>query len=270
MAERRGSSTALKVMAVLLQPILGALPFSQKKAIEDAVGDGRLFTAAGATGVNVLHNLILYPIIAAVVGAIWLGRDVFSSQLTSLITLGVAVASLEAILRMREAVLFVKPKEQVIYRSAWYAPPLAAAFVPVVRLLRRSSEQVGTVAVEGFHGGTFADKLERERRYGEVYSLEEQANGYLLRLEFPRTVPASAQKEELGVADEMPDYDYDLSLHGRYFVAKGSVVDPAVRKLAGISPAFPPDFTTNVELPGPVQGFKHRVRDKTLEIVLLK
>jgi ferredoxin len=269
-AQRRSSPSLLKLMAVLLQPILGALPFSQKKVIEDAVGDGRLFTAAGATGVNVLHNLILYPIVAAVAGALWLGRDVFSSQLTSLITLGVALASLEAILRMREAVLFVKPKENVVYRSAWYGPPLAAVFVPIVRLLRRSSEQVGTVAVEGFHGGTFGDKLERERRYGEVYSLDEQANGYFLRLEFPRTVPHSAQKEELGVADEMPDYDYDLSLHGRSFVAKGSVVDPLVRKLAAVSPAFPPDFTTNVELPGAVHGFKHRVRDKTLEVVLLK
>jgi hypothetical protein len=89
-------------------------------------------------------------------------------------------------------------------------------------------------------------------------------------LEFPRRVPQSALKEELGVPDEMPGYDYDLLLRNGFLVIKGTVTDRNVRKLAAVSPAFPPDFTTNVELPGPVKAFKHRLRDKTLEVVLLK
>ena len=51
---------------------------------------------------------------------------------------------------------------------------------------------------------------------------------------------------------------------------KSTVTDQNVRKLAAVSPAFPPDFTTSVELPAPVGGFKHRLRGKTLEVVLLK
>ena len=266
---RPGTSTALKWVAALSQPLLGALPFSQKKAIEEAVGDPRFFTAAGATGVNILHNMILYPAVLAVVGALWLARPVFSNQLNGLIILGVGLAILEMTMRLREAVLHAMPMDQVVYRAAWYAPPLAILFAPFTRALHRVSQQ-GTVGLDGFHGGGFEDKLERERRYGEVYSLQEKGNGYLLRLEFPRTIPQSALKEELGIPDEMPGYDYDLSLRNGFFVVKGRVPDQNVRKLAAVSPAFPPDFTTNVELPGQVKAFKHRIRDRVLEVVLLK
>lgn len=266
---RPGASAALKWFAALGQPLLGALPYSQKKAIEDAVGDPRFFTAAGATGLNLLHNMILYPVIIAAVGKLSLHRAVFSNQLNSLIVLGVGIASLELILRLREAVLHARPLDQVVYRAAWYAAPLAILLAPLTRTLRRVTQQ-GTTAVDGFHGGGFEDKIERERRYGEVYTLQEKGNGYLLRLEFPRQVPPSALKEELGVADEMPGYDYDLSLRNGFLVVKGKVTDRNLRKLAAVSPAFPPDFTTNVELPGPVIAFKHRIRDKTLEVVLLK
>jgi len=264
-----GSSSRLKWFAALAQPLLGALPYSQKKAIEDAVGDPRYFTAGGATGMNVLHNMILYPAMVCALGALTMNKMVFSSQLNGMIVLGIGIASLEAVMRMREAVLHALPLDQVIYRAAWYAPPLALLFAPLTRALRRVPQQ-GSIAIDGFSGGGFEEKTERERRYGEVYTLEEQGNGYLLRLEFPRRVPASAMKEELHVPDEMPPYDYELSLRNGFFVVKGKVADPNVRKLAAVSPAFPPDFTTNVELGSPVVGFKHRIRDRTIEVVLLK
>jgi len=266
---RAGTPVWVKTAVFFAQPLLGALPFSQKKAIEEAVGDPRVFTAAGATGMNVLHNMILYPAILVAVGALSMDRMVFSNQLNSMIILGFGLATLEAVIRMREAVLHAVPLDQVIYRAAVYAPPLAALFVPFSRRLHHVEEK-GTIAIDGFHGGGFEEKLERERRYGEVYHLQEQGNGYLLQVEFPRFVPPSAMKEELGVADEMPDYEYDLQLRNGFFVVKGRVADPKVRKLAAVSPAFPPDFTTNVELPGPVTSFKHRFRGKTLDVVLLK
>ena len=266
---RPGTSKALKWLVAFSQPLLGALPFAQKKAIEEAVGDPRFFTAAGATGVNILHNMVLYPAILAVLGAATMDRPVFSQQLNSLIVLGVGIASLEAVQRLREGILHAMPLDQVVYRAAWYAPPLALVVAPLTRALHRVSQQ-STVVIDGFHGGGFEDKLERERRYGEVYTLEEQGNGYVLRLEFPRKVPPSALKEDLGIADEMPGYDYDLSLRNGFLVVKGTVTDRNVRKLAAVSPAFPPDFTTNVELPGPVKAFKHRLRDRALEVVLIK
>ena len=58
-------------------------------------------------------------------------------------------------------------------------------------------------------GGDLYEKLERERRYGEVYHLQEEVNGFLVEVEFPRKTPKSGIKEELGIPDEMPDYDYD-------------------------------------------------------------
>jgi ferredoxin len=266
---RPNASRALKWFAALSQPLLGALPSSQKRVIEEAVGDPRFFTAAGATAFNILHNMILYPAIIAAVGALSLDRAVFSNQLNGLIVLGVGIASLEMIWRLHEAVLQASPLDQLVYRGAFYAAPLALLFAPLTRTLHRVAQQ-GTIGVDGFHGGGFEDKIERERRYGEVYSLREKGNGYLLHLEFPRHVPPSALKDELGVSDDMPGYDYDLSLKDGFLIVKGRLTDRNVRKLAAVSPAFPPDFTTNVELPAPVRAFKHRIRDKTLEVVLLK
>jgi len=265
----RTGSRAFKWFAAFSQPVLGALPFGQKKRIEEAVGDKRFFTAGGATGLNALHNMVLYPAIMVAFGALVLRRDIFSTQLTSLIVLGFSIAGIETILRMREAVLRAAPLDEVVYRAAPYGLPLAMLFAPLTRMLK-TSEEVGTLPVDGFHGGDFEDKQERERRYGEVYTLTEQGNALLLRLEFPRRVPHSAMKDELGVSDDMPDYDYDLSVQEGYFVVAGHVDDPNVRKIAAVSPAFPPDFTARVKLPGPIAGFKHRFVGKTLEVVLVK
>ncbi len=77
-------------------------------------------------------------------------------------------------------------------------------------------------------------------------------------------------KEELGIPDEMPDYEYELALTNGSFVVRGKVGDPQVRKVASGAPSFPPDFTTRIALVNPVRGFKHRYRDKTLEVVLVK
>jgi len=265
----RVGSPAIKWAAALAQPLLGALPFSQKKKIEQAVGDKRFFSAGGATGVNILHNMIIYPAVLVAIGALVLKHDVFTSELSSFIFYGFALAGLETIWRLREAVFRAAPMDEVVYRAAFYAPPLAAAIAPIARAVK-SVESVGSMQIDGFHGGEFEPKQERERRYGEVYTLSEQDNGYLIRLQFPRTVPHSAMKDQLGIPDEMPDYDYDLALYNGYFVVKGHVTDPNLRKLAAVSPAFPPDFTTHIKLPAPVAGFKHRFVERDLEVVLLK
>jgi ferredoxin len=275
----RSGSAAIKWLVALAQPLLGALPNGQKKQLEAYVGDPRFFTAAGATGVNALHNMILYPAICAAVGVLWLSQAnqampglglVFTDQLVSWIIVGLTLAVAESILRMRDGWKGTPPNEATYGPSA-YGIPLAAVFNPLMRILRPPVSR-GTVAIDGFRGGNFEEKMERERRYGEVYSLEDMGNGYLLRLEFPRRVPPSALKEELGVADAMPPYDYDLKLEGSTLVVRGNVTDENVRKVAAVSPAFPPDFTTRVSLPSPVSGFKHRIReeDRILEVVLLK
>jgi hypothetical protein len=68
----------------------------------------------------------------------------------------------------------------------------------------------------------------------------------------------------------MPDYDFDLLLTNGSLVVRGKVADPLVRKVASGAPSFPPDFTTRIDLGAPVTGFKHRYRDKVLEVLLVK
>ena len=91
-----------------------------------------------------------------------------------------------------------------------------------------------------------------------------------VRSDKPGTCSRCGMKLVLGIPDEMPDYEYDLALTNGSFVVRGKVGDPQVRKVASGAPSFPPDFTTRIALASPVRGFKHRYRDKTLEVVLVK
>src|SRR5713101_309602 len=45
------------------------------------------------------------------------------------------------------------------------------------------------VAFDGFRSDFHDDKTERDRRYGTVYTVSEEVNAYLVRLEFPRILP---------------------------------------------------------------------------------
>jgi hypothetical protein len=150
-------------------------------------------------------------------------------------------------------------------------PPLPATPGEFLRwLLGRAKKSLwtGGVGQDGFYLDLFDDKMERERRYGEVYRLREEKNGYFFELEFPRQVPASAAREKLGVSEEMPDYDYTLELQGCHFTVVAKLRDPKLRRLAAASAGFPPDFTTRIELPEQVAGFRHRLREKTLAVAL--
>jgi len=126
------------------------------------------------------------------------------------------------------------------------------------------------IAFDGFYDRQFDEKRERMRRYGEVYTVEDLGGGYLLRLELPRRVPVTSVKERLGIADEMPDYEYALMLANGSLLVRARVGDAGVRKVASGAPAFPPEFSTRIALGAPVHGFGYRYRDKTLEVVLLK
>lgn len=261
-----GGFTWAKLLAALGQPILGALPYKHKQAIELAVGDRAYFSAAGATGLNALHNFLIYPIAMMIIGVLFFKHGVFTEHLRWFIFLGLVVALVETIWRMREGFRGL-PSERIVYRGALYGLPLVPLAAPVVRMVETRRQQ-GSVGQDGFTDARFEDKLERERRYGEVYRLIEETNGYLLQLEFPRKMPPSGIREQIGLGDEMPDYDYDIRLQNGMLVVKGTVTDPNVRKVAAVSPAFPPDFTQSIKLPSRVAGFRHRFVDKSLEVAL--
>jgi hypothetical protein len=128
----------------------------------------------------------------------------------------------------------------------------------------------GWVPVEGFYSNEHGSKRERQRRYGEVFRVEEFDGGYHVEFELPSIVPPSGAKEDLGISDEMPDYALDVSLDDSALIVKGSIVDNELRALCGVSSAFPADFNTRIELAGTLTGFRHRYANRLLEVLVLK
>ena len=126
------------------------------------------------------------------------------------------------------------------------------------------------VAFDGYRNPMHDEKVERDRRYGTVYTVVEHANAYLVAIEMPRRIPASSLKQLWKLPDEMPDYDYTVTLHGNVLAVRAGVRGDAMRRLSYISASFPSDFLTRVEFDRPVTSFKHRMRDKMLEIVVFK
>ena len=73
-----------------------------------------------------------------------------------------------------------------------------------------------------------------------------------------------------GLGDEMPDYDVKISLTDDSLTIRGSVVDPDLRAVCGVSPAFPADFQTDIPVSGRLSGFRHRYGEKLLEVAVLR
>lgn len=257
----------LKEVVAVLQPLLGALPAERKQTIERLVDDPRFFTAIGSTGMNALLNALLYPLLLGVL-SMFVGAGAGESRIFVLAGCGVGLAFVETMVRLRHT-LGGQPAGPARCGAAFYAPllsPLFGRFLDSFRL----GEQECTVGQDGFVNPLFDEKLERRRRYGEVYRLSHHRNGFSLEFEFPRVVPPSVVKQQLGLPDEMPDYECTLALQNSHFVVKGRVKDEKLRRAAAVSPGFPPDFTTTIGLPARVAGFKHRFRGKSLEVSLVR
>jgi len=126
------------------------------------------------------------------------------------------------------------------------------------------------VAFDGFRSELYDEKIERDRRYGTVYTVTEEDNAYLVRLEMPRRAPRSALKRLWDLPDEMPNYDYSLSLSDNVLSIRGAVPGEALRRLSYVSPSFPSDFMTRIEFAKPVSTFRHRLRDKNLEVIVFR
>ena len=126
------------------------------------------------------------------------------------------------------------------------------------------------VAFDGFRSDFHDEKTERDRRYGTVYTISEEVNAYLVRLEFPRILPNSALKRTWGLPDAMPDYDYAIGFGDAVLTIRAGVRGEAYRRLSYVSASFPSDFLTRIEFEKPVSAFTHRLQDKVLEIVVLK
>jgi Fe-S-cluster-containing hydrogenase component 2 len=258
-----------KALVILAQPVLGALPHNTKKKLEAAV-QSPWFTAAGSTGLNIVHNAVIYPVVCMVVAAILQGPAVlFSREINNYILVGIILAVAEAVYRLKDGILGAKPAEQMVFLAAVYGVPLGIILHPI---LERHAGVIRDlpIPVDGFYSKGFVEKLERERRYGNVYTIEDRGGALFLRLEFPRRLPDIGLAERSRLPDEMPEYDYDLALKDSQFVVKGKCTDEKVRKISSSIGAFPPEFTTIIPLRERVVGFAHRFENKLLEVFLLK
>ena len=254
----------------LAEPILGAMPVRVKARLEEAVGSSRGFSRIRSTALNLILNLILYPAILTAFAVAVLGDRLFSQSTGGWIMLGVLIASAEAAWRLREGVIHAKPAGELTYRGCWYGlglAPIGSILARAMGVVRKTERKA---AFDGFEGTMHEDKTERDRRYGTVYTVAEYANAYLVRLEMPRKLPPSSLKGLWNLPDEMPDYDYNIVLGDNVLAINASVRGETIRRLSYVSSAFPADFATRIEFGKPVGAFKHRMRDKLLEVVVLK
>lgn len=258
-----------KTLVILTQPVLGALPHDIKKQIEAAV-QSAWFTVAGCTGLNIVHNAVIYPVACMVVGVILHGPAVlFSQGVNNYILVGLALAAIEGVYRLKDGILHVKPAEEMKFPAAVYGVPLGLALQPILAKHTDVVREI-PIPVDGFYSKGFVEKLERERRYGNVYTVEDRGGALFVRLEFPRRLPDIGLPDRQQLPDEMPEYDYDLALKDSQFIIKGRCTDERVRKLSSSIGAFPPEFTTIIPLKDRVVGFAHRFENKLLEVLLLK
>jgi hypothetical protein len=258
-----------KFLILLLQPLLGALPHDTKKRLEAAV-QSPWFTAAGSTALNIVHNAVIYPLLAMVLAAIVHGPEVlFTQQINHYILVGLFLAVAEGVYRLQDGILRAKPPEEMVFPAAVYGVPLGVVLQPFLAKHAGVIRDV-PIPVDGFYSKGFVEKLERERRYGNVYTVEDRGGALLLRLEFPTRLPDIGLPDRQQLPDEMPEYDYDLALKDSQFIIKGKCTDERVRKISSSIGAFPPEFTTIVPLKDRVVGFVHRFENKLLEVFLLK
>jgi hypothetical protein len=259
-----------KALMFSAQPILGALPNALKKELENAVQNPVIFSRAGATGLNILLNMILYPLILVGAGAVLSGPAVLFSQAINLYILpGIVLAVVEGLYRLKDGIFRARPASEMVLAGAVYGPVVALMLRPLLAT-RAGILRDLPVPVDGFYAKGFVEKLERERRYGNAYTMEDRGGAFLFRLEFPRWVPDIGLPSRSELPDEMPDYDYDLSLKNGQFVVKGKCMDERIRKISSSVGAFPPEFTTVIPLPEKVAGFSHKFENKRLEVLLLK
>lgn len=264
------SKPLARVLIFLLQPLLGGLPHQAKVDLQRAVASPHLFSVIGSTGLNILINMILYPLAVMALAVALTGADVlFSQKINVYVLSGIFLGFLEGAYRLRDGIFHAKPAGEVVFGAAVYGLPLRYALEPVM------ARQAGVIRgfpipVDGFYEKGFVEKMERERRYGNIYTIEDWGSAYFLRLEFPRRVPDIGLPVRAELPDEMPDYDYDLALKDGHFIIKGRCVDEGIRKISSSVGAFPPEFTTVIPLQEKVEGFSHRFGNKLLEVLLLK
>lgn len=98
---------------------------------------------------------------------------------------------------------------------------------------------------------------ERNRRYGQIYSVEKDEEQELSRvkIEFPTKVPNTRDKYRFGLPEKMPRYATKVTQEGNRLVVRAWLTDARIRKALSSGSAFPDRFSVAIEFSEPVVGF---------------
>jgi ferredoxin len=106
--------------------------------------------------------------------------------------------------------------------------------------------------------GVEENQLERDRRYGRDYKVEEVKGAIRVQFQLPTLVPAVRDRFRYGLPVEMPEYGTHIWMVGDTLNVTGWVKDPKMRALTHTSNSFPGRFTTSLEFKKGVLGTKSR------------
>jgi ferredoxin len=115
------------------------------------------------------------------------------------------------------------------------------------------------------------DRLERDRRYGRDWRVEEEDEWIHVVVQFPTRVPAVRDRFKYGLPEAMPIYGHHVAREGRALLVYGWVKDPKIRALTHTSRSFPGQFVSKIELPSDAVDFISRFdAHQRLEVYLFK
>src|SRR5216684_2710202 len=98
----RTAPTAMRIVLRFLEPVLGAMPDDVKAQLEEAVGTTSGFSRVRSTALNMILNLILYPVLLTAFGVLVRGDGLYSQSTGGWIMLGILIAMGESAWRLRE------------------------------------------------------------------------------------------------------------------------------------------------------------------------
>lgn len=119
--------------------------------------------------------------------------------------------------------------------------------------------------------GVEMDPVERDRRYGRDYTVEEEEDFVRVTVQFPTKVPAVRDRFRYGLTSVMPIYGNHVVQDGNVFQIYGWVKDPKIRALCHTTNSFPGQFLTTIELKRTTFGHRFRFDGhQKLEILVFK
>lgn len=127
------------------------------------------------------------------------------------------------------------------------------------------------------------DTLERDRRYGRDFTVDQNSGYVEVKLQLPTRVPAVRDRFKYGAPAEMPEYKTHVYMEsGKLYITgwvprlspsdktDAKILKAKILELTHTSSSFPGRFTTEIELPGQdVIEMRHRFDAHGLVTVLL-